>query len=83
MQHSIQIKPIAHGTRDARFHLEHAVRADDKLGLVADPDAHLAGRHGAEARFASVGLELQRVARRDRVDAEGDVVADGDGLGGG
>lgn len=83
MQHRIQIKPIPHRTRHARFHLEHAVRADDKLGLLPNLDAYLARRHRAQARLAGVRLELQRVSRENRVDAKGDVVADGDGLGGG
>jgi hypothetical protein len=65
------------------------VRPDDELGraaiaaAVAYLDPHFARRHAAQPGLVRLGLEPQDAACRDGVDAEGDVVADGDGLRGG
>jgi hypothetical protein len=83
MQHRVQIQPIPHYTPHPGLHLEHAVRADDKLVLLPNLDPHLARRDAAQPRLISIRFQPQHVARRHRVDVERDVLADGDGVRGG
>lgn len=83
MHHRAQIQPIPHHALQPGFYLEHAVRSDDKFILPPNLDPHLPRRDTAQPRLTGIGLEPQHVARQYRVDAERDVLADGDGVGSG
>ena len=83
MQYSIHIQPIPHRAPDPSLDLEQPVRPDNKVCLVADLDAHLAGSNRAQPHPVRVRIELQHGTSGHGVDAEGDVVTEGDGVGGG
>jgi hypothetical protein len=81
MHHSIKINPVPDRTPHARLDLDQPMGTNNKLLLLAQLDLNLPRRNRDKPRQARVFLKSQHAAGRDGVDAEGDVVGDGDGLG--
>lgn len=76
MHDRIEAQPVPHRTCSSGGNFEQAMRAHRKLGLGTDGDPHLARSDAAQPRLVGFGFKPQLVARLDRVDAEGYVVAD-------
>ena len=75
MDDCVYVHPVLHRAPHARLDLEHAVRANRKLGLVARLDSHLARSDRADARLVAVRIQSQRGTRVNRIDVERHILA--------